>query len=163
MDRRQPEQPGRSGARDSRPNRDLARHERHALRPAQGAACRSVGREPRLRRSHRRLHGAGVLQERVARAGTRPGRVRPRLGRFHAGAARDAADAAANVRAVIEGQMMATAIHAGWIGERMTAIYATGGAARNRAILQVMADVHGTDVYPLEVTESAALGPARPP
>jgi xylulokinase len=72
----------------------------------------------------------------------------------------DAADAAANVRAVIEGQMMAIAIHAGWIGERMTAIYATGGGARNRDILQVMADVHDADVYPLDVSESAALGAA---
>ena len=72
----------------------------------------------------------------------------------------DAADAAANVRAVIEGQMMATAIHAGWIGERMTAIHATGGGARNRDILQIMADVHDADVYPLDVSQSAALGAA---
>ncbi len=72
----------------------------------------------------------------------------------------DARDAAANVRAVIEAQMMATAIHAGWLGERITAIHATGGAAQNRAILQVMADVHDADVYPLAVSESAALGAA---
>src|SRR5256886_13664849 len=55
----------------------------------------------------------------------------------------DAGDAAANVRAVIEAQMLATARHAGWMGERVVAIHATGGAAQNRAILQVMADVHG--------------------
>ena len=72
----------------------------------------------------------------------------------------DAADAAANVRAVVEGQMMASAIHWGWIGERTTAIYATGGGAQNRDILQVMADVHDADIYPLEVGESAALGAA---
>jgi xylulokinase len=72
----------------------------------------------------------------------------------------DAADAPANVRAVIEGQMMAIAIHAGWIGERVTAIHATGGGARNRDILQIMADVHDADVYPLDVSESAALGAA---
>ncbi|HEV8263551.1 MAG TPA: FGGY-family carbohydrate kinase [Gemmatimonadales bacterium] len=72
----------------------------------------------------------------------------------------DAADAAANVRAVIEAQMMATARHAGWIGERIVAIHATGGAARNRDILQVMADVHDADVYQLEVGEAAALGAA---
>jgi xylulokinase len=72
----------------------------------------------------------------------------------------DPEDAPGNVRAVIEAQMMATAIHAGWMGERITAIHATGGAARNREILQVMADVHDADVYPLEVSESAALGAA---
>jgi len=72
----------------------------------------------------------------------------------------DAADAAANVRAVVEGQMMASAIHAGWMGERTTAIYATGGGAQNRDILQIMADVHDADVFPLDVGESAALGAA---
>jgi xylulokinase len=72
----------------------------------------------------------------------------------------DPGDAAGNVRAVIEAQMMATAIHAGWMGERVLAIHATGGAARNRDILQVMADVHDADVYQLEVGESAALGAA---
>jgi xylulokinase len=72
----------------------------------------------------------------------------------------DAGDAPGNVRAVIEAQMMATAIHAGWIGERITAIHATGGGARNGDILQVMADVHDANVYPLEVSESAALGAA---
>jgi len=72
----------------------------------------------------------------------------------------DAGDASANVRAVIEAQMMATALHAGWMGERVVAIHATGGAARNRDILQVMADVHGTEVQQLAVGESAALGAA---
>ena len=72
----------------------------------------------------------------------------------------DAGDAAANVRAVIEAQMLATARHAGWMGERVVAIHATGGAAQNRAILQVMADVHGAEVRQLAVAESAALGAA---
>jgi xylulokinase len=72
----------------------------------------------------------------------------------------DPADAAANVRAVIEAQMMAAALHTAWIRERIVAIHATGGATRNREILQVMADVHGADVYQLEVGESAALGAA---
>ena len=39
-------------------------------------------------------------------------------------------------------------------------IYATGGASANRAILQVMADVFGAEVYQLEVGNSAALGAA---
>ena len=72
----------------------------------------------------------------------------------------DAGDVSANVRAVIEAQMLATARHAGWMGERVVAIHATGGAAQNRAILQVMADVHGAEVRQLAVAESAALGAA---
>lgn len=72
----------------------------------------------------------------------------------------DPGDARANVRAVVEAQMMATALHAGWMGERTVAIHATGGAAQSREILQVMADVHGADVYQLEVGASAALGAA---
>ena len=39
-------------------------------------------------------------------------------------------------------------------------IYATGGAAANRDILQVMADVFDADVYQLEIGNSAALGAA---
>ena len=39
-------------------------------------------------------------------------------------------------------------------------IIATGGAAVNRAILQVMANVFGVDVYRLDVENSAALGAA---
>ncbi len=39
-------------------------------------------------------------------------------------------------------------------------IIATGGAATNRAILQVMANVFGVDVYRLDVENSAALGAA---
>jgi sugar (pentulose or hexulose) kinase len=39
-------------------------------------------------------------------------------------------------------------------------IYATGGAAANDRILQVMADVFGADVYRSAVGNSAALGAA---
>jgi xylulokinase len=42
----------------------------------------------------------------------------------------------------------------------ISTIYATGGASANRAILQVMADVFGAEVYQLEVSNSAALGAA---
>jgi xylulokinase len=71
-----------------------------------------------------------------------------------------AADAAANVRAVIEAQMMAMALHSRWMGVEIDTIYATGGASANRAILQVMADVFGAQVYQMEVGNSAALGAA---
>jgi xylulokinase len=71
-----------------------------------------------------------------------------------------AKDAAANVRGVIEGQQMALARHSRWMSVRIDTIYATGGAAANRDILQVMADVFGADVYQLVVANSAALGAA---
>jgi xylulokinase len=69
-------------------------------------------------------------------------------------------DADANVRAVIEGQQMALALHSRWMNVTVDSIHATGGAAANRDILQVMADVFGADVYQLQVGNSAALGAA---
>ena len=69
-------------------------------------------------------------------------------------------DPAANVRALVEGQLMAMARHSRWMGVDVDTIHATGGAAANRAILQVMADVFGADVYQFEVACSAALGAA---
>jgi xylulokinase len=70
----------------------------------------------------------------------------------------DAADGPRNVRAVVEGQMMAMANHSRWMGIEIAAIHATGGAAANREILQVMADVFGADVYQFPVGNSACLG-----
>ena len=68
---------------------------------------------------------------------------------------------AANVRGLVEGQMMAMANHAADVSaEPIDRIIATGGAATNRAILQVMANVFGVDVYRLDVENSAALGAA---
>jgi len=72
----------------------------------------------------------------------------------------DAVNGPANVRAVVEAQMLALALHSRWMGVDVETIYATGGAARNREILQVMADVHDADVYQLEVGNSACLGAA---
>jgi len=66
----------------------------------------------------------------------------------------------ANVRAVIEAQMLSTSIHSQWMGVTIDTIHATGGAARNREILRVMADVHGASVYQFEVGNSACLGAA---
>ena len=66
-----------------------------------------------------------------------------------------------NVRGLIEGQMMAMANHAAEIASApIERVIATGGAAVNRAILQVMADVFGVDVYRLDTENSAALGAA---
>ena len=72
----------------------------------------------------------------------------------------DAADAARNVRAVVEAQMMSMANHSGWMGEHVRVSYATGGASANREILQVMADVFGAQVYQFRVTNAACLGAA---
>ena len=69
-------------------------------------------------------------------------------------------DAPANVRGVVEAQMLAARRHSMWIAPRVDAIHATGGAAVNKAILQVMADVFGADVYRFDVSNSAALGAA---
>jgi xylulokinase len=72
----------------------------------------------------------------------------------------DPKDPAVNVRAVVEAQMMAMARHSRWMNVEIQTIYATGGAATNRDILQVMADVFNADVYQFATPNSAALGAA---
>ncbi|HEX5475348.1 MAG TPA: FGGY-family carbohydrate kinase [Vicinamibacterales bacterium] len=72
----------------------------------------------------------------------------------------DPDDAAANVRGVVEAQMMAMANHTEWIARPIARIHAAGGAAANPAILQVMADVFGADVYRAAAVNAAALGAA---
>ena len=72
----------------------------------------------------------------------------------------DAGDIAANVRGVIEAQMMSLANHSSWMDVNVGTIHATGGASTNRQILQVMADVFGADVYQFEVSNAACLGAA---
>jgi xylulokinase len=69
-------------------------------------------------------------------------------------------DGPGNVRAVVEAQQMALALHSRWMGVNVTTIHATGGASANREILRVMADVFGADVYQFEVGNSACLGAA---
>ncbi len=71
------------------------------------------------------------------------------------------ADAEANVRALVEGQMMAMANHWSALSHRpVSRVRATGGASENREILQVMADVFGADVYSAAGTSAASLGGA---
>ena len=73
----------------------------------------------------------------------------------------DPSDVARNVRAVVEAQMMAMANHSAGVNEGpLERIIATGGAATNRAIVQVIADVFGAEVYSLDVGNSACLGAA---
>jgi xylulokinase len=69
-------------------------------------------------------------------------------------------DGPGHVRGVIESQMMAIARHSQWMQVQVDTIYATGGAAANLQILQVMADVFNADVYQMQVGNSAALGAA---
>jgi xylulokinase len=69
-------------------------------------------------------------------------------------------DSEANVRAIVEAQMMALALHSQWMGVRIGTIYATGGASANRDMLQVMADVFDAEVFQLQTGNSAALGAA---
>jgi xylulokinase len=72
----------------------------------------------------------------------------------------DPSDARANIRAIVEAQQMALARHSRWMGVDVKTIHATGGAAANRAILRVMADVFGAEVYQCEVGNTACLGAA---
>ncbi len=69
-------------------------------------------------------------------------------------------DGPGHVRGVIEAQMMAIARHSAWMHVGVETIYATGGAAANVQILQVMADVFGAEVFQLQTGNSAALGAA---
>lgn len=72
----------------------------------------------------------------------------------------DAADAAANVRACIEAQAMASRLHSRWMGVQISSLSVTGGASANEGILQVFADVFGCPVERTETTAAAALGAA---
>jgi xylulokinase len=72
----------------------------------------------------------------------------------------DPGDAAGNVRAVVEAQMMALANHSRWMGIHVRVIHATGGASVNAEILQVMADVFDAEVRRVEIGNSACLGAA---
>jgi xylulokinase len=70
------------------------------------------------------------------------------------------ADVAGNVRAIVEGQVMAMANHSRWMHVRIETIHATGGASGNADVLQVMADVFGATVHRFASGHSACLGAA---
>lgn len=72
----------------------------------------------------------------------------------------DAADAARNVRAVVEGQAMAMRLHSRWIARSATQIRATGGGAANQEMLQVLADVFDAEVLRIAPPNAASLGAA---
>jgi xylulokinase len=63
-------------------------------------------------------------------------------------------------RAVVESQALSMQRHSDWIGERPERILVTGGAAKNRGILQVISDVFQAELRTLSVANSSALGGA---
>jgi len=72
----------------------------------------------------------------------------------------DEKNAAANCRAVFEAQMLSMRLHSQWMQVAPENIVVTGGAANDRALLQVLADVMNCPVLRIEVSKSAALGAA---
>lgn len=69
-------------------------------------------------------------------------------------------DPAHNARAIVEAQALSMQRHSDWIGERPHSLRVTGGASKNRGILQVLADVFDARIETLSVSNSAALGAA---
>lgn len=69
-------------------------------------------------------------------------------------------DGPAQARAVVEAQALSMQHHSRWIGERPTLLLVTGGASRNRAILQILADVFDAEIRTLTTGNSSALGAA---
>jgi xylulokinase len=67
---------------------------------------------------------------------------------------------AAAARAVVEAQALSMLRHSDWIGERPKSILVTGGASKNRGILQVIADVFQAELRTLSVANASALGGA---
>ena len=72
----------------------------------------------------------------------------------------DAKNAAANCRAIFEAQLLSMRLHSQWMQVAPEKIFVTGGAANDRALLQVLADVMNCSVLRIEVSKSAALGAA---
>jgi xylulokinase len=66
----------------------------------------------------------------------------------------------AAVRAIVEAQALSMKRHSDWIGQSPEIILVTGGASRNRGILQVIADVFQAEIRTLTVGNSSALGGA---
>ena len=61
---------------------------------------------------------------------------------------------------VVEAQALSMQHHSRWIGETPNLLLVTGGASRNRGILQVLADVFNAEIRTLSTGNSSALGAA---
>jgi xylulokinase len=69
-------------------------------------------------------------------------------------------DAEACVRGAVEARALAARLHCEWMGEKFQTVRLTGGAARDKEIVQVFANVFGATAECLKTTSSAALGGA---
>ena len=69
-------------------------------------------------------------------------------------------DANSAARAIVESQALSMQLHTGWISDKPSRILVTGGASRNPAIRQVLADVFQAEILSLTVNNSAGLGAA---
>lgn len=84
----------------------------------------------------------------------------PEAKRFGSPAFVEGKDPAALVRGVVEAQALSMQHHSRWIGETPSLLLVTGGASRNRGILQVLADVFQAEIRTLKTGNSSALGAA---
>ena len=89
-----------------------------------------------------------------------PKLLEPRVELEGSAAFRAFADPPANARAVVEAQALSMQLHSAWIGERPTSLRVTGGASKNRGILQILADVFDARIETLTLSNSSALGGA---
>ncbi len=89
-----------------------------------------------------------------------PKLLQPKVERFGSPSFVDGSEAAALVRAVVEAQVLSMQHHSRWIGETPTLLLVTGGASKNRGILQVLADIFDAEIRTLSVGNSSALGAA---
>lgn len=72
-------------------------------------------------------------------------------------------EAATEVRALVEGQLLAKRVHAEQLGfnkGESCRVFVTGGASNNRSILQILADVFNADVFTQDTANSSCLGSA---
>lgn len=70
------------------------------------------------------------------------------------------ADAALQVRALLEGQFLNMRLHSQWMGVKTERIRLTGGASKNDGIAQLVANIFQCPVERIDVSNSAALGAA---
>jgi len=89
-----------------------------------------------------------------------PKLLSPTVKRFGSQAFVEGQDRAALARAIVEAQALSMQHHSRWIGETPNLLLVTGGASRNRGILQVLADVFNAEIRTLSTGNSSALGAA---
>lgn len=89
-----------------------------------------------------------------------PKLLAPAAKRFGSQAFVEGKDPAALARGVVEAQALSMQYHSRWIGETPNLLLVTGGASRNRGILQVLADVFQAEIRALKTGNSSALGAA---